>query len=949
MKKFSDDSDDYTSISKKSAIANEKKTIELVRTYFSGIDEMIDSNQIQEEDRNVFLDNVFSEINEKEARYSCDIYCSRVIEKILDMSKLKHLLQFFGNIVQETRTVICHQNGSHILEKVIILVFRYSQSEVESQEKEINQDQEIPSLKDSIQSLLGYIRDYVWNVISDVYSSHVIRTLIIALGGCEAQIEQKKNYGKQSSNLASEIVSVRPIQFPALFEQIIRYILSIPHLRLQLVETLCDTYASLVFQDLIVTCSSVNGSALNKKIIKKKDNSQLQNLDENSSSSDQTLSDNIFDLATLTSKIFGNSLNISPKLPLKKKQPKLKSNQPKKKNKESKKKHSKKEQLIQKDEDEDKQNISDEDQQQEEEIDEQDEQNIDISSINIDSLNTPIYQLLINSIGSRVVECVIRCCLQLRGQSPNTESKQQKKKFSASEDSITTQSTITGQLQPLLRLIFDSQRFSLTLVPLSIHPIANHVVIALLDTVGQGDPFLATECIDIMIPHINSILQGRIYDGYNQDEDKRMKQDSDTEKSVDESEMIVMNAGVVYSVVHLCEIQKYKQGEIIKSLRQTLCNIEEFKQDKVSNQDELNKEEKKKDKKEKQKQVEQQEDENMDDLIIKKKKRKRKQENNDEQQIEEQENVSIKRKRRRLDDNEDEDDEQEKKDPNNIIKDKDNQDIKSKTLIPKSNQTHNQHHIFAPYVFFLHLLQLGLVPYNNLINAEDSMKELFTQLQQQDQQQQQIKKGIFDNGHILPFSASYYGVQICCAFTRFDIRYTQLFINSVASLPSSCVVSLAVHPIASRFVQAYLSSSCISHKRKTQWLNYLCRQINPTEGNNEKIKKSGKDQQQDSEQSSQQNKPQTYISLLALDKYGSHTVECAFQIANINMKEQICRCLADDSRLLMQNQIGRIVYTHLDINTFRHNSSDWRKKIEKEAKTLDWVKQISQTKKIEPK
>lgn len=44
MKKFSDDSDDYTSISKKSAIANEKKTIELVRTYFSGIDEMIDSN-----------------------------------------------------------------------------------------------------------------------------------------------------------------------------------------------------------------------------------------------------------------------------------------------------------------------------------------------------------------------------------------------------------------------------------------------------------------------------------------------------------------------------------------------------------------------------------------------------------------------------------------------------------------------------------------------------------------------------------------------------------------------------------------------------------------------------------------------------------------------------------------------------------------------------------------
>jgi len=69
-----------------------------IRSYFSHIEELLDSQSIEEDDRFMMFENIYAEIRGKETAIAMDVYCSRVLERILAASTPIHIRRYFQAI-----------------------------------------------------------------------------------------------------------------------------------------------------------------------------------------------------------------------------------------------------------------------------------------------------------------------------------------------------------------------------------------------------------------------------------------------------------------------------------------------------------------------------------------------------------------------------------------------------------------------------------------------------------------------------------------------------------------------------------------------------------------------------------------------------------------------------------------------------------------------------------
>ncbi|KAK2956088.1 putative nucleolar protein 9 [Blattamonas nauphoetae] len=405
------------------------------------------------------------------------------------MSDGIHLRSFFSAFVEDIKTSLFHHNASHILELTLSLSFlRHAELDLLLPD----QDENTPkTLKESLGVISTFLRDNVWDVMEDQYGSHVLRTLVILSGGCKIEQKRKGQHKSgQSDQRKRKITKVQPIPYPLLWDQLSSYILSLPHLQAQLVDTLTHPTISLVYQDYLEVCSIISTSI-------QTDGQQSESVSD-------------FDFGGVCERLLGSAVSLqSPIL----------DHEDEEEEKEE----------EEEDDDDDEEEEEKEEQEEKEEKEQAKEETKEQTSTPspsdvIAAVDTPIYKLVTDSVGSRIVEAALR--------------------FSS---------------QQFLVKFYQNQHIQHNALFFALHPSANHVLQVLMEHIE--DPFIGTTIIDTLLDHLLRILQG--------DQMKIELEDG----SGFQTRIVPGNAGVVLNLLKLCGRQKYKQLDAVKALRDILSPL----------------------------------------------------------------------------------------------------------------------------------------------------------------------------------------------------------------------------------------------------------------------------------------------------------------------------------------------------------------------------------------
>ena len=89
----------------------------------------------QPEELSLFVSNVLREVGQDAYRLCCDMVCSRVLEKLLEVAPPPLLLRFVAYVVPHMRDLSMHRYGSHVITAIVVKVLPnigFKASEIDS-------------------------------------------------------------------------------------------------------------------------------------------------------------------------------------------------------------------------------------------------------------------------------------------------------------------------------------------------------------------------------------------------------------------------------------------------------------------------------------------------------------------------------------------------------------------------------------------------------------------------------------------------------------------------------------------------------------------------------------------------------------------------------------------------------------------------------------------------
>ena len=160
--------------------------------YFRRTDELLELNQFTStEDRNVFLESVFHEAQEKELKLASSQSCSRLMERLIQLSSTaqkKRLFEAFGG---HFLSLVQHRFASHCCEALFLrsanvvteelagfagFVLDKTGADTEEQKPEASMEDLFLATLDELEPGLSYL-------ITDRFASHTLRVLLVVLSG----------------------------------------------------------------------------------------------------------------------------------------------------------------------------------------------------------------------------------------------------------------------------------------------------------------------------------------------------------------------------------------------------------------------------------------------------------------------------------------------------------------------------------------------------------------------------------------------------------------------------------------------------------------------------------------------------------------------------------------------------------------------------------------------
>ncbi|XP_014192702.1 nucleolar protein 9 [Haplochromis burtoni] len=158
--------------------------------YFRRVGERLSEGFEDDEEREMFVENVLTEVKGKAALVATDRTGSITLQRLLPLSSPQQvgevLAELGGESGSEFKAVSCDRCGGHVVESAVRQMSRWMESsEKESSPPTEEEGEESCGLLEAqVLSFSQVVRDNAAEFIRHVHGSHVVRTLLHVLGGC---------------------------------------------------------------------------------------------------------------------------------------------------------------------------------------------------------------------------------------------------------------------------------------------------------------------------------------------------------------------------------------------------------------------------------------------------------------------------------------------------------------------------------------------------------------------------------------------------------------------------------------------------------------------------------------------------------------------------------------------------------------------------------------------
>ncbi|KAF3920734.1 hypothetical protein AA313_de0208773 [Arthrobotrys entomopaga] len=165
--------------------------------YFRKADDMLEANQFNsDEEREMFIQNVLKETENKELKMACSQGCSRLLEKLLflaDPARLKLVFQkFHGHFVH----LMSHRFASHCCEALFIAAASVTTTEYlePNREHKATENQAIYVPAETLfLHTVTELESSIDSLLMNPFGAHPLRTLFLVLSGAPLQSQSNKS------------------------------------------------------------------------------------------------------------------------------------------------------------------------------------------------------------------------------------------------------------------------------------------------------------------------------------------------------------------------------------------------------------------------------------------------------------------------------------------------------------------------------------------------------------------------------------------------------------------------------------------------------------------------------------------------------------------------------------------------------------------------------------
>ncbi|XP_049889292.1 nucleolar protein 9 [Epinephelus moara] len=222
--------------------------------YFRRVGERLGEGFEDNEEREMFVENVLTEVKGKAAVVAMDRTGSITLQRLLPLCSSDQvaevLAELGGESGSEFKAVSCDRCGGHVVESAVRQISKWMESsQKESPNNEEEEEESCGVLEAQVLSLSQVVRDNSAEFIKHVHGSHVVRTLLHVLAGCLGPPRTETRPGAKERNVAPQLTDFEiPTSFWYELKSLTETLMDNVNL------SVTDAVASAVFQTMLTVC-----------------------------------------------------------------------------------------------------------------------------------------------------------------------------------------------------------------------------------------------------------------------------------------------------------------------------------------------------------------------------------------------------------------------------------------------------------------------------------------------------------------------------------------------------------------------------------------------------------------------------------------------------------------------------------------------------------------------
>ncbi|XP_045908988.1 nucleolar protein 9 isoform X1 [Micropterus dolomieu] len=220
--------------------------------YFRRVGERLSEGFEDNEEKEMFVENVLTEVKGKAALVAMDRTGSITLQRLLPLSSPDQvgevLAELGGELGSEFKTVSCDRCGGHVVESAVRQMSRCIEKEPSATTEE-EDEESCGVLEAQVLSLSQVVRDNSAEFIKHVHGSHVVRTLLHVLAGCLGPPRTESRPGAKERNIPPQLTD---FEIPTSFWYELKSLTETLMDNINLSVT--DAAASAVFQTMLTVC-----------------------------------------------------------------------------------------------------------------------------------------------------------------------------------------------------------------------------------------------------------------------------------------------------------------------------------------------------------------------------------------------------------------------------------------------------------------------------------------------------------------------------------------------------------------------------------------------------------------------------------------------------------------------------------------------------------------------